>query len=139
MNQWDEELARATDALIDGREIGTISVENRPLMDVVRDLYAVIAPENAPSEGFERRLTTMLNTEWEREHAPQLRLLERPAVRLVGMAAGVVLILGSLLVLALPDANEPPLGMAVGAGDVAALVVLAAVVGAAFLYWRSRR
>lgn len=139
MNQWDDELAQVTDALMDGREMGIVSDENQALAGVVRELYDVIAPHNPPSEVFQRRLTTMLNTEWEREHAPTLRLLDHPALRLVGMAAGVVLILGALLVLTLPESSESLLGVAVGADRVAVVVVLVGVVGAAFAYWRSRR
>jgi hypothetical protein len=69
-----------------------------------------------------------------------LRLLERPLVRVASLAAAVVLVMGALIVLAVPNSPEQLQGAAIGFADAAALVVLFGVilVGALF-YWRGRQ
>lgn len=140
MDQLDEELAGATDALLSGGNLPALSEENRQLGEVLRQLYRAIEPDAPPSPVFTARLTRMLDTEWERAHQPTLRLVERPLVRLAGLAAAVVLVLGALIVLAVPDSNQPLQGMAIGMSDGAAIFVLLGVaVAASLFYWRSRR
>jgi hypothetical protein len=61
-------------------------------------------------------------------------------VRLAGLAAAVVLVLGALLVLAVPDSNQPLQGMAIGMSDGAAIFVLLGVAAAGTLFYlRTRR
>ena len=141
MTYLDDELADATDALLEGREELSLDSENRALYQVVRQLCAVIDPQTPPSAGFERRLQARLDDEWNRANAqPVLRLIERPLMRIASLAAAVVLVLGALLVLAVPDTQEQLQGAAIGFDDVAALTVLIGVVAVgAFFYWRVRR
>ncbi len=140
MDKLDDELAGATDALLSGKSMPILSEENRQLGEVLRQLYRAIEPDAPPSPAFAARLTQMLDTEWERAHKPTLRLVDRPSVRLAGLAAAVVLVLGALLVLAVPDSNQPLQAMAIGMSDGAAIIVLLGVAAAAALfYWRSRR
>ncbi len=140
MDKLDEELAGATDALLSGRNMPTLSEENQQLGEVLRQLYRAIEPDAPPSPAFAARLTRMLDAEWGREHRPALRLVDRPLVRFASLAAAVVLVLGALLVLAVPDANQPLQGTAIGMSDGTAIFVLlsVAVVGTLF-YWRNRR
>ena len=141
MTYLDDELADATDALLEGREELSLDSENRALYQVVRQLCAVIDPQTPPSAGFERRLQARLDDEWNRANAqPVLRLIERPLMHIASLAAAVVLVLGALLVLAVPDTQEQLQGAAIGFDDVAALTVLIGVVAVgAFFYWRVRR
>jgi hypothetical protein len=141
MTYLDDELADATDALLEGREELSLDSENRALYQVVRQLCAVIDPQTPPSAGFERRLQARLDDEWNRANAqPVLRLIERPLMRIASLAAAVVLVLGALLVLAVPDTQEQLQGAAIGFDDVAALTVLIGVAAVgAFFYWRVRR
>ncbi len=140
MDKLDDELAGATDALLSGRNLPTLSDENRELGEVLRQLYRAIEPDAPPSPAFEARLTRMLDGEWERAHQPALRLVERPVMRFAGLAAAIVLVLGALAVLAVPDASQPLQGMAIGMSDSAAIVILLGVaVGALLFYWRTRR
>ncbi len=140
MDQLDDELAGATDALLSGRSMPMLSEKNQQLGEVLRQLYRAIEPDAPPSPAFTARLNRMLDAEWDRAHKPTLRLVDRPLVRLAGLAAAVVLVLGALLVLAVPDSNQPLQGMAIGMSDGAAIFVLlgVAVVGMLF-YWRTRR
>ncbi len=140
MDKLDEELAGATDTLLSGRNMPILSEENRQLGEVLRQLYRAIEPDAPPSPAFSTRMTRMLDAEWERSHRPTLRLVDRPLVRLAGLAAAVVLVLGALLVLAVPDSSQPLQGMAIGMSDGAAIVVLLGVAAVgALVYWRSRR
>ena len=77
---------------------------NRELAEVVRELYRVIDPATPPSAVFQQRMNARLNTEWDRANVqPTLRLVDRPLVRLAALAAAVVLILGAIIVLAVPE------------------------------------
>ncbi len=140
MMELDDELAEATDALLSGREMPTLQEDNRELAEVVRDLYRVIDPARAPSAAFQQRMTARLNTEWDRSNAqPTLRLVDRPLVRLAAMAAAVVLILGAVVVLAMPEPPRELQGAAIGMNHGAALLVLAGVIVAgAYVYGRNR-
>ncbi len=141
MTHLDDELADATDALLEGREELRVQGENRELYQVVRQLCAVIDPQSPPSAAFEQRLQARLEEEWSRANAkPTLRLIERPLVRVASLAAAVVLVLGALLVLAVPEDPERLEGAAIGSADAAALVVLVGVaaVGAVY-FWRNRQ
>lgn len=137
----DNELAEATDVFLERREVKLLSGENADLLNVVRELNALIDPQTLPSEAFQQRLTSRLNAEWNRSYAPPaLRLLDRPAVRLLSMAAAVVLILASLVVLSVPETTPALQGAAVPLDDAAALLVLLGVVAVgAIVYWRDRR
>lgn len=140
MAHIDDELAEVTDALMDGREMRRLDGENGDLQDVVRQIFNLIDPLTPPSTAFQRRMMERLNAEWSRSYAPPvLRLMDRPLVRVTSLAAAVVLVLGALIVLAVPNTAEQLQGAAIAIDDAAALVVLAvvAVVGAIF-YWRSR-
>lgn len=141
MTHLDDELAAATDALLEGLEEHRLQGENLELYKVVRQLCAVIDPQSLPTAEFEQRLEARLEEEWNHANVtPTLRVIERPLVRVASLAAAVVLVLGALIVLAVPDSAEPLQGVAIGSGDAAALVVLlgVAAVGAIF-YWRSRQ
>ncbi|MEP7292094.1 MAG: hypothetical protein ABI835_09930 [Chloroflexota bacterium] len=140
-NELDDELAEITYALLSGRDVKVLSTENAELADVVRELIAVIDPQSAPSAEFQQRLTERLSSEWDRASAPpRLRLLDRPVVRLASLAAAVVLVLGALIVLAVPETTPQLQGMALPLDDAAAIFVLAGVAGVgAVVYWRSRR
>lgn len=144
-NQLDNELADATDAILSGREVGTVSAENAELVRSTRELAQVIDPNAPPSAAFQQRLTQRLNAEWDRANPSHsnvvpLRLLDRPVVRLVSMAAAVVLVLGALVVLAVPESDPQLQATAIPLDDAAAVLVLlgVAAVGAA-VYWRGRR
>ncbi|MEO8398054.1 MAG: hypothetical protein ABI700_33980 [Chloroflexota bacterium] len=141
MMELDDELAEATDALLSGREMPTLEEDNRELAEVVRDLYRVITPAIPPSAAFQQRMTARLNVEWDRSNAqPTLRLVDRPLVRLAAMAAAVVLILGAVVVLAMPESPRALQGAAIGMNHGAALLVLAGViVTGAYIYGRNRR
>ena len=144
-NQLDNELAEATDALLSGREVGAVSPENADLVRSTRELMQVIDPNTPPSAAFQKRMTQRLNAEWDRANGQRsnvvpLRLMDRPVVRLASMAAAVVLVLGALVVLAVPESNPQLQGAAVPLDDAAAVLVLlgvATVTG--FIYWRGRR
>src|SRR5579885_3567711 len=140
MAELDDELVEATDNLLSGRELKPLSEDNRELVGVVRQLYAVIDPKNMPSSEFRQRLDSRLNSEWDRQYAPTLRLVDRPAVRVLALAAALVLVLAAVLVLAVPSGSNQLNATAIGFGNVAAIVILAgvAIIGA-FLYWRSHR
>jgi hypothetical protein len=139
MNRLDDELAQATDTLLSGGQMPPLEGENAALQETVRQLYAVIEPSRAPSSAFQQRMTARLNAEWDRAYAPPtLRLLERPLVRLTALAAAVVLVLASLVVLAAPDAADPLQGTAVGMDDGVAVLVLVGVAVAGFVFWRRR-
>ena len=139
MNELDEELAAATDALLNGQEPISFSGENEELAEVVRQLHRVIDPDRPLATEFERRLTQRLNSEWDRVYTPPLRLLDRPLVR-VGLAAAVVLVLGAMLLLMTPDSPEALQGTAIGLNHAAALFVLGGVlVAGTVLAWRNRR
>lgn len=141
MIDLDNELAEATDALLAKRQVNALTGENAELLDVARELNRVIDPQTAPSAAFQQRLTSRLNAEWDRSYAPPtLRLLDRPVVRLVSMAAAVVLILASLVVLSVPETTPALQGTAVALDDAAAVLVLVGVVVVgALVYWRDRR
>jgi hypothetical protein len=60
-------------------------------------------------------------------------------VRLAALAAAVVLVLASLLVLVVPDSPDSLQGTALGMDDGIAVVVLVAVAAVAgFVFWRRR-
>ena len=141
MMELDDELAEATDALLSGREMPELQGENRELAEVVRELYRVIDPATPPSAVFQQRMNARLNTEWDRANKPPtLRLVDRPLVRLAALAAAVVLILGAIIVLAMPESPRELQGAAIGLNHGAALAVLVGVVAAgAYFYGRSRR
>ncbi len=141
MNRLDDELAQVTDSLLKTGAMPTLEGENAALQDTLRDLYAVVEPGRAPSAAFQQQMTARLNAEWDRAYAPPtLRLLERPLVRLAALAAAVVLVLASLLVLVVPDTPDPLQGTAIGVDDGVALVVLVGVAAVgAVVYWRGRR
>ncbi len=140
MNHLDDELADATDALLDGRDERAPEGENRELYKVVRQLCALIDPQSPPSADFEQRLRHRLEDEWNRAYVPPtLRLLDRPLMRLAVAAAAVVLVLGAVIVLAVPDSSEQLQGAAIAFDDLAAVLVLVGVAGVgAFVYWRGR-
>lgn len=139
MNKLDDELAQATDSLLGAGNLPALSEENRQLGEVLRQLYTVIEPDAPPTPAFEARLTRMLNTEWERTHSSTLRLVDRPIARVVGLAAAIVLILAAVLVLAVPNSDQPLQGTAIGLSDgLAILVLLGVALAAALFYWRSR-
>jgi hypothetical protein len=100
----------------------------------------VIDPAQGLSAEYRQRLASRLNLEWQQQAAPTLRLIDRPLVRLAALAAAVVLVLGAIVVLAVPDAPDQLQGAAIGLNDGLALLVLVGVAaGGAFVYWRSRR
>src|SRR5690348_1127630 len=114
MMDLDNELAEATDALLNGKEMPVLQEDNRELAEVVRELYRVIDPKSPPSAAFEQRMNARLNSEWDRSNVqPTLRLLDRPLVRLVAVAAAVVLILGAVVVLAMPESPRELQGAAI--------------------------
>ena len=141
MMKLDDELAEATDALLSGREMPVLQDENRELAEVLRELYRVIDPTTPPSTAFQQQMNARLNTEWNRANTPPtLRLVDRPQVRLASLAAAVVLILGAVVVLAIPESPRELQGAAIGLNHGAALAVLVGVVVAgAYFYGRSRR
>ncbi len=139
MNELDDELAVATDTLLKRGDYPALSENNSDLGDVLLQLYGVIEPNKPLSSSFEARLTRSLETEWERAHAPTLRLLDRPILRIAGLAAAVVLVLGAVLVLSVPDSSQPLQGMAFGVSDGVALLVLAGVTVVAAVYNRRKR
>lgn len=141
MIDTDNELAEATDALLAKREPRALTEENAELFAVVRELNRVIDPQTPPTAAFQQRLTSRLNTEWDRAYTPpQLRLMDRPVVRVLSMAAAVVLILASIMVLSVPETAPELQGAAVPLDDAAAVLVLLGVVAVgAFVYWRDRR
>lgn len=142
--ELDNELAEATDALLSGREMRSLVGENAELAKIVRDLYAAIDPQTPPSAAFQQRLTSRLDSEWERAHPSSstmtMRVLERPALRVAALAAAVVLVLGALIVLAVPESTPELQGAAVALDDAAAILVLIGVaVAGAVVYWRDRQ
>jgi hypothetical protein len=141
MMDLDDELAEATDSLLNGGEMSVLQENNRELAEVVRELYRVIDPKSPPSAVFEQRMNARLNSEWDRSNVqPTLRLVDRPLVRLAALAAAVVLILGAVVVLAMPESPRELQGTAIGMNHGVALLVLAGVVVAgAYFYGRSRR
>jgi hypothetical protein len=141
MMELDDELAEATDAILNGRETPDLQDENRELAEVVRDLYRAIDPATPPSAAFQQRLNARLNSEWDRSNVqPTLRLVDRPLVRLAALAAAVVLILGAVIVLAMPESTSELQGAAIGMNHGVALLVLAGVVVVgAYFYGRNRR
>lgn len=141
MIDTDNELAEATDALLAKRNVQALTDENAELFAVVRELHRVIDPQTPPTAAFQQRLTSRLNTEWDRAYTPpQLRLMDRPVVRLLSMAAAVVLILASLMVLTVPETTPELQAAAIPLDDAAAVLVLVGVAAVgAFVYWRDRR
>jgi hypothetical protein len=141
MMDLDSELAEATDSLLSGREMAALQEDNRELAEVVRELYRVIDPKTPPSAAFEQRMNARLDAEWDRSNVqPTLRLVDRPLVRLAALAAAVVLILGAVVVLAMPETPRELQGTAIGINHGAALLVLAGVlVAGAYFYGRNRR
>jgi hypothetical protein len=141
MSVLEDELAEATDALLSGKPMPSPGGENRELIAVVQSLYGVIDPARGLSADYRQRLASRLNLEWQQQQAaPTLRLIDRPLVRLAGLAAAVVLVLGAIVVLAVPDAPDQLQGAAIGLNDGLALLVLVGVAaGGMFFYWRSRR
>lgn len=141
MIDTDNELAEATDALLAQREPRALTEENAELFAVVRELNRIIDPQTPPTAAFQQRLTSRLNTEWDRAYTPpQLRLMDRPVVRVLSMAAAVVLILASVMVLSVPETAPELQGAAIPLDDAAAVLVLVGVVAVgAFVYWRDRR
>lgn len=137
----DDELASATDVLLSGGDMPTLNGDNQELAGVVRELYRVIDPKTMPSAVFEKRMQARLNGEWERSNVqPTLRLVDRPLVRLAALAAAVVLVLGAIVVLAVPPASSQIQGTAIGMDRGVALLVLAGVAAVGgFFYWRNRR
>jgi hypothetical protein len=140
MNRLDDELAQATDTLLSSGKMPPLEGENAALQETIRELYAVINPKQMPSAAFQQKMTARLGAEWDRAYAPPtLRLLERPLVRLAALAAAVVLVLASLLVLVVPDAPDPLQGTAFGMDDGLAVIVLVGVAAVAgFVFWRRR-
>lgn len=142
MTKLDNELAAAADALMERRVMPPLSDENRELGEVLRQLYDTIEPDQAPSAAFEQRLAARLSSDWDQraQNGGFLRLLDQPAVRVLALAAAVVLVLGAVLVLAVPESPQPLQGAAINLDDAAALIVLVGVIGAAaVVYWRRRR
>lgn len=141
MMDLDDELAEATDALLSGKEMPELGDENRKLGEVVRELYRVIDPHTPPSAAFEKRMNARLSDEWNRANVqPTLRLMDRPLARVLALAAAVVLILGALVVLAMPESPRELQGAAIGLNHGVALIVLVVVVVVgAYFYGRSRR
>ncbi len=141
MTELDDQLAEATDDLLNRGSMRPLNGENHELSEVVSQLYQVIDPATPPSPAYQERMRARLDVEWQRQYAPPtLRLLDRPLVRLAALAAAVVLILAALVVLAVPETPMPLQGAAIDVDDGVALLVLVAVAaGSTFFYWRSRR
>jgi hypothetical protein len=140
MNKRDDELAQATDSLLNNGTMPPLEGENAALQETIRALYGVIEPQRKPSAAFQQQMTARLNAEWDRAYAPPaLRLVERPLMRLAALAAAVVLVLASVVVLVTPDMSDPLQGTAIGMDDGLAVVVLLGVAAAgAFFYIRRR-
>lgn len=140
MTKLDDELAQATDSLIETGNMPPLEGENAELAETLRALYAVIEPRRMPGAAFQQQMTARLNAEWDRAYAPPtLRLLERPHMRLAAIAAAVVLVLASVVVLVTPDASDPLQGTAMGIADGVAVIVLLGVAAVAgFVFWRRR-
>ena len=141
MTQLDDELAQATDALLEGSDPATLDGENGDLHKIAVQLYSVIDPKSPPSAAFQRRLVSRLNAEWDHAHAaPTLWLLDRPIMRLAALAAAVVIVLAAVVVLAVPDQANQLHGTAIGLHNAAAILALLGVAAVgAIVYWRNRR
>jgi hypothetical protein len=64
MRPLDDELAALTDTLLRGDSPAGMSDEAAPLLDVAHRLERLIAPSEAPSPEFERRLRAAIETAW---------------------------------------------------------------------------
>ena len=141
MTDLDDELAQATDELLSGHSLSALDGDNRELEAVLHQLQETINPAQPPGAAFEQRLNIRLNAEWDRLYAPpRLRLVDQPLVRVLAMAAAVVLILGVIVLLAVPSSSSQLRGTAINPGN-AAVILLVLGIGAigAFLYLRSHR
>jgi hypothetical protein len=139
MSELDEELAAATDALLNEHEATQFSGGNRDLEAVVRQIYLTIAPNQPPGLEFDQRLITRLNSEWDRVYGrPRLLLFDRPLARMAAVAAAVVLILAAVLAMTVPVASGRITGAARPLNVVIAVAVLALFMGLVIAIVRSR-
>lgn len=135
----DDDLADMTDAVLNNREVET-SDEMAELTEVVRGLRDLIEPGAQPPAALEARLKQRLDLEWEQRQRRILRPRFSPAVRVASLAAALVLVLAVVIALAGTPENGGLQGTALGSAEaIIGIVVIAAVVGAALLVWRSRR
>lgn len=102
--ELDEELAKMTDALIDGREIEEIPDELRDLEPVLRGIYHVVSPNEKPSPAYRARLLQKLNEEWDQVQTRRLANKRRfRLLRLATLAASITVALAAFLSLIHPN------------------------------------
>lgn len=136
--QLDDELAALTDALLEGRDavLPSVSDENVPLEPVVRGLYDLTRDE--PSRAFEARLQRRLNDEWTARPRPvRLSVLQQPVVRLMALAAALMIIMVGILLAAGGREQNALQGTALGSMEGLALLLL--LVGGVVVVFLLRR
>lgn len=136
----DDALAEMTDSIIENRTMETTE-EMNDLSDVVRGLYALIEPNEQPSQLFETRMKQRLDQEWEQRTRRAAKPRLHPITRTMGIAAALVMALVVMILVnrGIPDNAGLP-GTAFGSADtLIVLVTVAAVAGVGLLVWRNRR
>lgn len=137
----DDELTRFTDETLAGHEPST-SPELQPLADVVRQLHAVISPQDTPDLAFKQQLTQHLHMVWDMQHRRPRWLYNRRIQRFAAlMAAGIVLVLGAVLVAIFTGSDAEPLaGTSTGslAVPVLAVIIATAIAGLVVVLRRRR-
>jgi len=140
----DDEAAALTDALLRG-ETPVASDEAQPLLDVARQLDALIAPRTAPSAAFQYQLRAEVEAAWN-ARPPRRAARSARTVLVWSVLAAAVLLLAVLLV---PESASFPVALsgtaaAGGAGWVhvpwRVVIALAGAGGlAAWWFYRRRR
>lgn len=142
--QLDNQLADLTDALLNGQSINpsTVDPELSELLKMSRQLKSLIADDTGPSAMFRARLTQKLAEEWDRERFRR-RANWPQIIRLSALAAALILVMGTALVLLNnPNLNgftgSQPTSLFFGALGTIGIVAIVAVV-VFFVFGLTRR
>src|SRR5476651_585122 len=138
----DDELAHMTDNLLAGQD-SEVTRDNATQARIVAGLTAVVAAGHGPEAAFRNALTRRLNDEWEqvfeRKAAHRSRSTDQRYVWLGALAALVVMVLGSILLLSTGGASSPLNATVVGpAGPGIIVFLLIGVSIASALLYRNR-
>lgn len=136
--QLDARVSAATDEILAGLQAKDVPPE---LEAVLQQLCAVIEPNTPIDPTLEHRMRERLSQEWDRIHAqretPMLRVLRRPAARLVALAAGLMLVIvGVLFALPQPITGAQATASAEPVIALAALLLGLVMVGGSWLLHR---
>lgn len=140
----DDALAAFTDRLLAGESPPAEDVPAE-LAETVRQLYAVIAPEQPVSPGLRARLADRLRIDWEIQRRSPVRWWRnRQVQRVLAVVAMLVIVLAATIALSVGRAEQQPaLEGTVGGVTAGVLVVLAALGGLSVIAvlvarWRRR-